>query len=136
MTPDELLEQIAGTLRHQIGPEVAEPFAKTQAFMASVVLEKLSRQLRLADAHALADGVDNTTLVHDVRVLLGSDASVPMRGALDAVEHHDAGRALGRLVESLYAERDTLGVERFDALLGRVRQTLRRRLDRQMEYAS
>jgi len=42
VTPDELLDRIATTLREQIGPTVGEPFAKTQAFMAAVILAKLS----------------------------------------------------------------------------------------------
>ena len=37
---------MAATLRGEIGPAVDEPFAKTQAFMASVVLAKLAGQLR------------------------------------------------------------------------------------------
>ena len=41
-----------------------------------------------------------------------------------------------RLVEALYAGRDELGTERFDALLGRIRLTLRASIDRQLEYSS
>ena len=37
---------MATTLRQEIGPAVDEPFAKTQAFMASVILTKLAGQLR------------------------------------------------------------------------------------------
>jgi hypothetical protein len=39
MEPEQLLERLATTLRRQIGPAVAEPYPRTQAFMASVVLE-------------------------------------------------------------------------------------------------
>jgi hypothetical protein len=44
--------------------------------------------------------------------------------------------ALPELVEAIYATRDELGAEQFDLLITRVRQTLRARLDRQLEYAS
>lgn len=135
MTPEELLERMAGTLRHEVGPAVAEPFAKTQAFMASVILEKLARQLRLAGAHARADGEDRAALVDDLEERLGNPAPPRVRAALAAVR--DGGdAALSGLVEALYAEREGLGAERFEALLARVRRTLRARLDRQLEFAS
>lgn len=135
MSPDELLERMAGTLRQEIGPAVAEPFAKTQAFMASVILEKLARQLRLADAHARADREDRAALVEDLEGRLGASAPPRLRAAL-AAPAHDGDGALRELVEALYAGREELGAERFEALLARVRRTLRARLDRQLEYAS
>ena len=138
MTPEELLERMAGTLRHEVGPAVAEPFAKTQAFMASVILEKLARQLRLAGAHARADGEDRAALVDDLEERLGNPAPPRVRAALAAVRDGggDDAAALSGLVEALYAEREGLGAERFEALLARVRRTLRARLDRQLEFAS
>ena len=135
MTPEELLERMAGTLRHEIGPAVAEPFPKTQAFMASVILEKLARQLRLADAHARADREDRAALVDDLEGRLGASAPPRVRVALAAARDGDDA-ALCELVEALYASRDELGTERFEALLARVRRTLRARLDRQLEFAS
>ena len=135
MKPDELLERIAGALRHEIGPEVGEPFAKTQAFMASVVLEKLARQLRDADAHERADRHDRAVLAHDLQAHVRSSTPARVRAAVEALADGDDA-TLGELVEALYATRDELGVEQFDALLARVRETLRARLDRQLEYAS
>ena len=44
--------------------------------------------------------------------------------------------ALCTLIETLYASRAELGAARFDALLGRVRETLRASIDRRMEYAA
>jgi hypothetical protein len=126
--PDDLLERIAGTLRHDVGPAVEEPFAKTQAFMMSVILEKLARQLRLAEAHAEADRAELAELVRD----LEAHPSLPPRVAADVRD----GKDLSDLVAALYAAREELGAESFDALLGRVRRTLRARLDRQLEYAS
>ena len=40
MSPDELLRRLAQTLKHEIAPAVGEAYPKTQAYMASVVLEK------------------------------------------------------------------------------------------------
>jgi hypothetical protein len=135
--PDDLLERIAGALRHEIGPEVGEPFAKTQAFMASVVLEKLARQLRDADAHERADRHDRAVLAHDLQAYMQSSTPARVRAAVEALGDGDGQDAtLGELVEALYVTRDELGVEQFDALLARARETLRARLDRQLEYAS
>ena len=126
MAPDELLKQIAHSLRHEIGPEVAQPFAKTQAFMASVILEKLALQLSLADAHAQAERADLAELTADLHTL------DPTPGVLAAV----AGGNLGCIVAAVYADRAELGADRFDTLLARLRRTLRARLDRQMAYAA
>ena len=135
MAPEELLERIAGTLRQEIAPAVADPFPKTQAFMASVILEKLARQLRNADRRAQADRDDQAALLDELEQLVGPDAPPQVRAALAAAGDGDSG-GLGRLVEALYAERDALDPERFDQLLARVRRTLRARLDRQLEFAS
>jgi hypothetical protein len=133
--PEALLEHIAGTLRHEIGPAVGESFPKTQAFMASVILEKLARQFRLAGVHAQADRDDRAALVHDLQAHVQAATPSRVRDAVTALtDGEDA--ALSGLVEALYATRDDLGAERFDLLITRVRRTLRARLDRQLEYAS
>ena len=139
MHPDELLERIATSLRSEIGPAVGDSFARTQAFMASVILEKLARQIRLADAHMRAGHADRTALADDLQALMKH--AFPASGAdgsRDAIAGVRAGgdAELCAVVEALYADRDALGTDTFDALLGRVRTTLRDRLDRQLEFAS
>jgi hypothetical protein len=135
MHPDELLQRMAATLREEIGPVVAEPFAKTQAFMAAVILVRIGRQLDLADAQAKAEREDLAALVDDLGRSLGASRPGRVGEAFRAVESGD-GRALGPLIEALYAERAELGRELFEASLRRVRVALRGRLDRQLEYAS
>jgi hypothetical protein len=133
--PGDLLERIAGTLRHDIGPSVGEPFAKTQAFMASVILEKLAGQIRLADPHAQADRDDRAALVHDLETQVLSSSPPRVRAAVATVRDGGDG-ALSGLIEALYASRREMETEEFDALLTRVRRTLRAKLDRQLDYAS
>lgn len=135
MRPDDLLVRLAATLRGEIGPAVADPFAKTQAFMAAVILEKLGRQLGLADSQAKAELDDLTALADDLGRGLGASPPPRVGEALRAVASGD-GRALGALIGALYAERGELGPDGFEASLGRVRVALRSRLDRQLEYAS
>jgi hypothetical protein len=135
MRPDDLLARMAATLRGEIGPGVVEPFAKTQAFMAAVILERLGRQLGLAESQAQAELDDLAALAGDLGRSLGVAPSPRVGEALQAVASGD-GRAVGALIEALYAERAELGRESFEAALGRVRVALRSRLDRQLEYAS
>lgn len=133
---DELLARLSAVLRQDIGPAVADPFAKTQAFMGSVVLEKLAAQVRWERAHAEADHTDRSALAADLAALLTPGDPEPLRRAAGELDGADGEAALGRLVAALYAHRQELGAERFDGLLARVRTTLRARLDRQLEVAS
>jgi hypothetical protein len=137
VAPDELLGRLAGTLRADIGPGVADTYLRTQAFMAAVVLEKLSAQLRLAPAHAEADRHDREQLVADL-MAAAACGSLPQRvaDAIGAVAEVPSDERLCGLVEALYAEAPALGPDRFSTLLGRVRATLRARLDRQLAYAA
>jgi hypothetical protein len=135
MRSDDLLARLAATLRGEIGPAVVDPFAKTQAFMAAVILEKVGRQLGLADGQAKADSDDLATLAEDLGRSLGAAAPPRVGEALRVVASGD-GRAVGALIEALYAERRELGRESFEASLARVRVALRSRLDRQLEFAS
>jgi hypothetical protein len=136
MAPDELLARLSGTLRHEIGPAVAEPFPRTQAFMASVILEKLSAQLRLAAEHATAEAADLAALSDALPGLLGADTPVAVASAVAGLAAEGSATALAALVAALWDEREGLGPERFDAVLARVRITLRARIDRQMAYAA
>jgi hypothetical protein len=131
--PEALLEHIAGTLRHEIGPAVDESFPKTQAFMASVILEKLAGQVRLADTHARADRDDRAALEHDLRLRC---TVRPVPDCAPVVALADGDRRPLELVGRWRRRRDELGAEQFDLLITRVRRTLRARLDRQLEYAS
>lgn len=142
LSEGELLGRMAQILRRDIGPSVQDGFAKTQAFMAGVILEKLSGQLRLAAAHDRADRADAARLGAELGAALSAADADALRDAAGslarAVDDPDlaVGPALNHLVRLLYAERDRLGAERFTALLDRTRHTLRARLDRQLEYAA
>ena len=134
MRPEDLLHRMAATLRQEIGPAVEEPFAKTQAFMAAVILEKLAGQLGLAEAHATARREDLAALLRELDEMLGGAAPPSLAAALGRVGAGPAG--LGAVVEAVYAEREELGPERFEAVLTRLRRTMRRQLDRQLDFAS
>jgi len=135
MAPDELLARVAVTLRRDIGPAVGEPYPKTQAFMAAVVLEKLAGQLRLAAEHAEAEQRDRAALVADLAALVEPGDPPAVQAAVEALAAEPGPAPVCRLIEALYAAND-LPAERFELLLGRVRAASRARLDRQLAYAA
>jgi len=135
VVPSELLGRLAATLREEIGPAVNAAYPRTQAFMAAVVLEKMARQLALAQAHEAADRAEMAQLFTDLRARLGAASTPPaIRAIVNERGPGDDNERLCRLISALYAHRDTVGSS-FDATLGRVRATLRARVDRQMEYS-
>ncbi len=134
MNQSDLLSRMAGLLKREIGPAVEADYPKTQAFLSAVVLEKVSAELRLAETHAEAGAADRAALVAELDAGL-SDAPDPVREAFRTLP--DGGdAALCAFIETLYGARNALGRERFDRLLGRVRQDLRRGIDRRMEIAA
>ncbi len=135
MNEAELLERIAQTLRQEIGPAIDAEYPKTQAFMAAVVLQKLGQQLKLAALHEAAEHEDLEALLVDLNHS-AYDLPVPVQAAVENLARHRNKTALCTLIESLYAARTILGDDRCVALLGRVRQTLRADIDRQVEYAA
>ena len=136
MNPGELLQRIANTLKRDVGPAIEAEYPKTQAFMAAVVLQKLGRQLDLEGAHRAADAADLSALLDDLVVSWGwRDARERDAGGTDTHADTGCGGPL-HADRGLYASRAELGAVRFDALLGRVRGTLRASIDRRMEYAA
>ncbi len=136
MDEADLLACIADTLRRDIGPAVSDEFAKTQAFMAAVVLQKLAAQLAHADAHARAQQADMDALVADLET--ARTASVlpqTSEQAITTLVRQRDKAALSELVAALYADRAPIGEDLFAQLLQRVRRALRADIDRQLVYA-
>ena len=142
MNRSDLLARMARLLKRESGPAVEADYPKTQAFLGAVVLEKMSAELRLADAHTQAGASDRVALVADLDADLDGnlpDAPDSVREAFAALAEKGADggdAALCAFIEALYGDRDALGRERFDRLLGRVRQNLRRGIDRRLEIAA
>jgi hypothetical protein len=136
VTEGELLLRIGELLRRDVGPAIDAEYPRTQAFMAAVVLQKVGKQLALAATHAAAEAADLDAFLTDLRALLAQGAApVAVRTAVAGLAETRDSRALCRLIEALYAERAELGEARFAALLGRIRATLRRSIDRRMAVA-
>ena len=133
-TAPEVLRRMAATMREQIAPAVDEPFARTQAFMAAVVLSKLAGQLAAAETDAHADVQERDDLVTELAARLPSPPTA-LGTALDELRDDGSEAAWNRLVLAVYAVRDALG-DHFDEVLATVRVALRSRLDRALAYAS
>ena len=73
LAQDELLARLAATFRRDVGPQVTDPFAKTQAFMAAVVLEKLSAQYVLPQKN----DDDDYYIVKTLKKTINDDNYVP-----------------------------------------------------------
>ena len=136
VAPDELLERIAATLRSQIGPSVGDSFAKTQAFMASIILTKLAAQLRAESGGGSTAREERVALVAALRGALVGREPPALAAALQTLSADGSDRAWSAVVAALYAEREALGAALFGDLLATVRADLRRRLDRSLVYAS
>jgi len=135
MAPDELLERLAHTLRAEIGPAVDGDYQRTQAFMGAVVVERIARQLRVADLHADAEAREIAAMFNELDTTL-ADATVPplLRTTLNDAQA-DGSAGLCRIVEALYTGRGALGEATFERALAVVRRVLRAQIDRRVEVA-
>jgi hypothetical protein len=123
----QLINEIVTSLRQVIAPAVAEPYPRSQAYMAAVVLEFVMRQVE--------ERSDIEERKHAVMLDLLRDLSeLPQVNRLLHGDHlSEAG--LCELIEHLYAERRSLGEETFAAANRRVRQALRELLDQELKIA-
>jgi hypothetical protein len=135
MNSSDLLERMAAMFKSDVGPAVDGEYPRTQAYLSAVVLQKLSSQLRSAPTHAAHEAADREALYADITVLLADAPAGPALAEASAALADADDAAVCSFIEALYAARPLLGEARFAALLGRVRTSMRRSLDRRMEYA-
>jgi hypothetical protein len=123
----QLINEIVTALREVIAPAVVEPYAKSQAYMAAVILEFVARQveergdLEVRKHSVMLDLVHDLSRMHEMEGILRGD-HLDERGLCDLIKH-------------LYADRDRLGEEKFVASNRRVRQALRQLLDQDLKIA-
>ena len=128
LSVQRFLAEVIGSLRNVIAPAIADPYPKTQAYMAAVILEFVSRQVEERSDLAMAKEQALNSLFEDLAELLRGKALVERHG-----EEQEA--RLCQVIEQLYAERDRLGEEVFTAANRRVRQALRQLLDQDLKVA-
>ena len=124
-----MLEEVIASLRGVIAPAISDPYPKTQAYMAAVILETLSRAIEERSDLAEAKKRSIERLFADL-----SDLGVGV--APQALGEGEGEARLAKLVTALYDDRARLGEARFAAANRRVRQTLRDLLEADLEIAS
>jgi hypothetical protein len=123
----QLIREIVTSLREVIAPAVTEPYAKSQAFMAAVILEFVARQVE--------ERGDLEEHKHTVMLELARDLS-RLPGVSRLIRGDQLTEdGLSELIEHLYIERGGLGEETFAAANHRVRQALRELLNQDLKVA-
>ena len=134
MYPPELfLDGIAQALRTEIGPAIDDAYVRTQAFMAAVIIERLSHQVRVDRG---ADVADLRAAFEDVAALVdAADGAAAVVSAVAAGRTEPTRAALSELARACYAEQRQLG-DRFEPIRDRLRLAMRSLLDRELAYAT
>ncbi|MBF6570369.1 MAG: hypothetical protein IVW54_15985 [Candidatus Binataceae bacterium] len=118
-----LFEELILSLRNVIAPAIPDPYPRTQAYMAAVILEFLARQVEERSDIAAGRSRALASLFADLAKIPGVSIGDRAGG-----QHDDEAR-LAKLIEDLYAQRETIGEAAFVAAHGRVRRALRELLD-------
>jgi len=122
-----LIDEIVTSLREVIGPAIPEPYAKSQAYMAAVILEFVARQV---EERPDIEAERHAALMELIRDL----ARFPELSRFIRADHLDEA-GLCELIEHLYSRRAGMGEEAFGAANRRIRQTLRELLDGELKVA-
>ena len=134
----ELLSRLADKVRSEIAPAVDDEYARTQAFMAAVILQRLANQARLGSEHGAAEADDVAGLSNELDTLLAKadgTTEVPseIRDAVARMRTQASTAAASDVIDALYQ----WGPEHPEAAsaLAAIRQMLRRDIDRRMDIA-
>ena len=134
----DLLSRLADKVRSEIAPAVSDEYARTQAFMAAVILQRLAKQARLGSEHGVSEARDVAGLSDELDTLLAEadgTTEIPseVRNAVARMRSQASIAAASDVIDALYQ----WGPERPEAAsaLAAIRQMLRRDIDRRMDIA-
>ena len=124
-----LLDEVITSLRTVIAPAIADPYAKSQAFMAAVILEFVSHQVtERSDIEAAKQAALDSVFADLAKLLDGAEIA--------KVDGDDPEARLCGTIERLYSQREKLGEEVFTSANRRIRQALRELLDQDLKVAA
>lgn len=123
----QLLGEVVASLRNVIAPAIGDPYPKSQAYMAAVILEFVARQIEERGDIAAAKERVYSGLFEDL-------AAMPGIGEI-ARGGGDSESRLCEVIERLYAERGRIGEAAFSAVNDRIRRALRALLDEDLKVA-
>jgi|SRR5208282_270621 len=124
-----LLTEVIDSLRNVIGPAVKDPYSKSQAYMAAVILEFVSRQiedrsdLESIEQLALTELFDDLSRFPDLAEIVERDGP-------------DLRSRLCHTIEALHRARGQISPQSFDRANLRVRLALRQLLDGELKVAN
>lgn len=124
-----LLSEVIGSLRNVIGPAVKDPYAKSQAYMAAVILELVYRQiegqrdLENIEQAALTELFDDLSRVPDLAEIVERDGP-------------DLRIRLCNTIEALHHARGQIAPQAFEKANRRIRLALRQILDAELKVAN
>lgn len=128
LSAQRLLEDVIHSLRTVIAPAIPEQFPKSQAYMAAVILEFVSRQVQdRGDIAAQKQRI--------LRGLRGELSELPEAAGLVDKSDDLTEADLSRLIEALYSAKSRIGDDAFSAINQRVRHALRQLLDEELKVA-
>ncbi len=123
----QLLQEVIASIRNVIAPAIADPYPKSQAYMAAVILEFIARQVEERSDIAAAKSRIYARLFEDL-------AAMPELGEI-ARGGGDPDQRLCEIIDQLYAERKRMGEAAFAAIDDRIRRALRSLLDEELKVA-
>ncbi len=123
----QLLDEVIASIRNVIAPAISDPYRKSQAYMAAVVLEFVARQVEERSDIASAKSRIYALLFEDL-------AAMPDIGEI-ARGGGDPDQRLCEIIDRLYAERERIGETTFTAVDDRIRRALRSLLDEELKVA-
>ena len=124
-----LLTEVISSLRNVIGPAVKDPHSKSQAYMAAVILEFISRQiedrsdLEVVEQMALTELFDDLSRIQDVAEIVERDGPDPRS-------------RLCHTIEALHSARGQIAPQAFERANRRIRLALRQLLDAELKVAN
>ncbi len=131
LTIHEQLRRLADTLRNEVGPAVGDEYTRTQAFMSSVILQRLANQVEHGPRHADAEAGEVAALHERLAPVLANGPDRVTAAAALAAETGTIA-ALAPLIRELHSWDDSAAAD----ALALIRPALRADIDRRMEIAT
>ncbi|MBM4258289.1 MAG: hypothetical protein FJ147_20635 [Deltaproteobacteria bacterium] len=128
LTAHHLFKEVIASLRNVVAPAIADPYPKSQAYMAAVILEFVSRQVEERRDIDQEKQQTLNRLFHDLSAFLADKTP-------SSASETDYEARLCRLIEWLYNEKERLGPEAFATANQKVRAALRQLLDQELKIA-
>jgi hypothetical protein len=123
-----LLTEVISSLRNVIGPAVKDPHAKSQAYMAAVILEFVSRQIEDRNDLESVEQLALTELFDDL-------SRIPDLAEIVECDGPDFRSRLCHTIEALHSARGQIAPQAFERANRRIRLALRQLLDAELKIA-